>query len=153
MDFQTYLDTRGISKYRLSKLSGVPKTTVMDICSGKSSLQKCSAGTIWRLAKALQCTMEEIMAFDRNDHAYDEETGLPVNREYLEQGLPPYLQTSIKQMCASWAIEDSGKKDYHWDIAWNELNADINAAESGLEISSEQAWYLREKYLRMKRRE
>ncbi len=153
MDFQTYLDTRGISKYRLSKLSGVPKTTVMDICSGKSSLQKCSAGTIWRLAKALQCTMEEIMAFDRNDHAYDEETGLPVNREYLEQGLPPYLQTSIKQMCASWAIEDSGKKDYHWDIAWNELNADINAAESGLEISSEQAWYLREKYLRMKRGE
>lgn len=61
MDFQTYLDTRGISKYRLSKLSGVPKTTVMDICSGKSSLQKCSAGTIWRLAKALQCTMEEII--------------------------------------------------------------------------------------------
>lgn len=39
MDFQTYLDTRGISKYRLSKLSGVPKTTVMDICSGKSSLK------------------------------------------------------------------------------------------------------------------
>ena len=153
MDFQTSLDTRGISTYRLSKLSGVPKTTVMDICSGKSSLQKCSAGTIWRLAKALQCTMEEIMAFDRNDHAYDEETGLPVNTEYLEQGLPPYLQTSIKQMCASWAIEDSGKKDYHWDIAWNELNADINAAESGLEISSEQAWYLREKYLRMKRGE
>lgn len=74
-------------------------------------------------------------------------------REYLERGLPPYLQTSIKQMCASWAIEDSGKKDYHWDIAWNELNADINAAESGLEISSEQAWYLREKYLRMKRGE
>ncbi|HIY19420.1 MAG TPA: helix-turn-helix transcriptional regulator [Candidatus Blautia avistercoris] len=142
-----------MSKYRLSKLSGVPKTTVMDICSGKSSLQKCSAGTIWRLAKALQCTMEEIMAFDRNDHAYDEETGLPINREYLERGLPPYLQTSIKQMCASWAIEDSGKKDYHWDIAWNELNADINAAESGLEISSEQAWYLREKYLRMKRGE
>ena len=57
--------------------------------------------------------MEEIMAFDRNDHAYDEETGLPINREYLERGLPPYLQTSIKQMCASWAIVVSGKKDYH----------------------------------------
>lgn len=84
-------------------------------------------------------------------HVYDIETGLPVNREYLERGLPPYLQASIKQMCHSWAIEDSGQKDYHWDIAWCDLNADINAAESGQEISSEQAWYLREKYLRMKR--
>lgn len=153
MDFQTYLDTRGISKYRLSKLSGVPKTTVMDICSGKSSLQKCSAGTIRQLAKALQCTMEDIMAFDQKEPTYDKETGLPTNREYLERGLPPYLQNSIRQMCASWAIEDSGQKDYHWDIVWSELNADINAAESGQEISSEQAWYLREKYLRMKRGE
>lgn len=150
MDFQTYLEIKGISKYRLSKLSGVPKTTVMDICSGKSSLQKCSAGTIWRLAKALECTMEDIMEFDKKELAYDEETGRPTNREYLERGLPPYLQISIKQMCASWEIEDSGQKDYHWDIAWSALNADINAAESGQEISSEQAWYLREKYLRMK---
>lgn len=151
MDFQTYLDTKGISKYRLSKLSGIPKTTVMDICSGKSSLHKCSAGTIQRLANALQCSMEDIMAFDESEHVYDAETGLPINQEYLERGLPPYLQTSIKHMCASWAIEDSGQKDYHWDITWCELNADINAAESGLEISTEQAWYLREKYLRMKR--
>lgn len=90
------------------------------------------------------------MEFDNKEPAYDEETGLPINREYLERGLPSYLQTSIKQMCASWEIEDSGQKDYHWDIAWSELNADINAAESGQEISSEQAWYLREKYLRMK---
>ena len=54
-------------------------------------------------------------------------------------------------MIASWVIEDSGKVDYHWDIAWSELNADINSAEVEQEISSEQAWYLREKYLRMKR--
>ena len=151
MDLQTYLDTKGISKYRLSKLSGVPKTTIMDICSGKSSLQKCSAKTIWQLAKALQCTMEDILAFEQKEPAYNEETGLPANREYLERGLPPYLQNSVKQMCASWAIEDSGQTDYHWDIAWSELNADINAAESGQEISPEQAWYLREKYLRIKR--
>lgn len=151
MDFQTYLDTMGISKYRLSKLSGVPKTTVMDICSGKSSLQNCSAKTILLLAKALHCSMEDIMAFDTQEQGYDEETGLPNNQEYLERGLPPYLQASVKQMCASWAIEDSGQTDDHWDIAWCDLNADINAAESGQEISSEQAWYLREKYLRMKR--
>lgn len=44
-----------------------------------------------------------------------------------------------------------GNKDYHWDMCWSELNADINSAEVGQEISTEQAWYLRENYLRMKR--
>lgn len=97
--------------------------------------------------------MINMNVFDTEQCAYDKETGLPVNREYLERGLPSYLQISIKRMCDSWAIEDSGQKDYHWDIVWSELNADINAAESGQEISSEQAWYLREKYLRMKQGE
>lgn len=95
--------------------------------------------------------LQNIMALDPPDPDYDSETGLPVDKTYLECGLPPYLQTSIKNMSASWAIEDSGKKDYHWDIFWCELNADINCAEVEQEISSEQAWYLREKYLRMKR--
>lgn len=54
-------------------------------------------------------------------------------------------------MIASWKLVDNGKKDYHWDLNWSELNADINSAEVEQEISSEQAWYLREKYLRMKR--
>ena len=101
--------------------------------------------------QSIELYREAIMAFDMQNCAYDPETGPPLNREYLERGLPPYLQTSIKRMCDSWFIEDSGQKDYHWDIAWCELNADINAAETEQEISSEQAWYLREKYLRMKR--
>ncbi len=53
-------------------------------------------------------------------------------------------------MIASWKIVDSGKKDLHWNIYWCKLNADINAAEVGQEISTEQAWYLRENYLRLK---
>ena len=31
MDLQTLLNERNLSKYQLSKLSGVPKTTIMDI--------------------------------------------------------------------------------------------------------------------------
>lgn len=82
---------------------------------------------------------------------YDRTTGLPQNKNYLACDLPPYLQASIESMMTSWAMVDSGKKDYHWDMYWSELNADINSAEVGQEISSEQAWYLRETYLRMKR--
>ena len=36
MDLQGYLDSKNITKYRLSKIRGVPKTTIIDICYGKS---------------------------------------------------------------------------------------------------------------------
>ncbi len=153
MNLQEYIDSRNITKYHLSKISGIPKTTIMDICSGKSSLQKCSARTVQQLAKALDCTMEYIMSLDTVDPGYDKETGLPNSKEYLERDLPPYLQSSLENMIASWKIVDSGKKDYHWDLYWSELNADINSAEVEQEISTEQAWYLRENYLRIKRGE
>lgn len=153
MNLQSYIDSRAITKYRLSQISGIPKTTIIDICSGKSSLQKCSAGTVQQLAKALDCTMEFIMSLDTKNKENVSKTGLPSNQKYLECSLPPYLQSSIDNMIDSWKIIDSGKKDYHWDLVWSELNADINSAEVEQEISSEQAWYLREKYLRMKRGE
>ena len=41
---------------------------------------------------------------------YDEITGLPIDKRYLECGLPPYLQQSIENMKKSWEIEDSGEK-------------------------------------------
>jgi plasmid maintenance system antidote protein VapI len=151
MNLQSYLDSKNMTKYHLSQISGIPKTTVIDICSGKSSLQKCSAHTVQQLAKALDCTMEFIMSLDAENREYDAATGLPQSKEYLERGLPLYLQSSLENMIASWKKIDSGKTDYHWDLCWSELNADINSAEVEQEISSEQAWYLREKYLRMKR--
>ena len=33
MTLQLLLDQRNMSKYHLSKISGVPKTTIMDICA------------------------------------------------------------------------------------------------------------------------
>ena len=151
MNLQEYIDSRNITKYQLSQMSGVPRTTIIDICSGKSSMQKCSARTVQQLAIALDCTMEDIMSMGSTDARYDRKTGLPQSKKYLECDLPPYLQASIESMSASGKIIDSGENDYHWDMYWSELNADINSAEVEQEISSEQAWYLREKYLRMKR--
>ena len=147
MTMQALLQKRNMSMYRLSQLSGIPKTTVIDICSGKSSIGHCAAKTVLRLSRALGCTMEELMQID--DDRYDRETGLPRDKAYLEKGLPDYLQKSIEAMQASWAIEDSGKKDLRWDVCWSDLSADINSAETEQEISAEQAWHLRRKYLRM----
>ena len=147
MTLQTMLSEKQMTMYRLSKLSGVPKTTVLDICSGKSSIGGCNAKTVLKLSQALNCTMEELMKIDNAD--YDRNTGKPKNDSYLEKGLPKYLSDSLCAMIESWKIEDSGKRDIHWDIHWCDLNADINSAETEQEISSEQAWYLRRKYLRM----
>ena len=147
MNLQTLLNERQISMYHLSKISGVPKTTVLDICSGKSSIGGCNAKTVLRLAKALNCSMEDLMEIDTA--SYDRNTGLPLDQTYLERGLPPYLQKSVDAMASSWKKEDRGEKDLHWDIYWCDLNADINSAEVEQEISREQANYLRQKYLRM----
>lgn len=70
--------------------------------------------------------------------------------ENLEQELPKYLKSSIEQMKEAWEKKANG--DYlNWDCDYCELQSDINIAENEGDITSEQAWYLREKYLRLER--
>ena len=147
MTLQAILEDRHLSKYKLSQMSGVPKTTVIDICSGKSSIEKCSAKTVQQLAKALGCSMESLLEPDE----YDRKTGLPTDKTYLECGLPEFLRSAIDVMQASWERLDRGERDLRWDCYYCELQSDINNCEIGGIISEEQAWYLREKYLRMER--
>ena len=49
------------------------------------------------------------------EQRYDKETGLPVDRAYLECGLPPYLQRSLDTMKRAWESEDNGANDLHFD--------------------------------------
>lgn len=148
MGLQTYLDKKNITKYRLSQISGVPKTTIIDICAGRSDIEKCSAKTVQQLAKALGCTMEDIMACSAS---YSSESGLPNDDSYLECGLPSFLQESIQIMKSAWEKLDSGEEYLHWDCDFCNLQSDINNAEINQIISPEQAWYLREKYLQIER--
>lgn len=148
MNLQEYLDERNISKYRLAQISGVPKTTIMDICAGRSELERCSAKTVMQLAKALDCTMEEVMSFTPPLLQAD---GLPKDKAYLECGLPPFLQESIQAMQSAWDKLDRGEEYLRWDCDFCNLQSDINSAEVNQVISEEQAWHLRTKYLRMER--
>ena len=56
------LKEKDFTMYKLSKMSGVPYSTISDICTGKTRLEKCSAETIYKVAKALKVTMEELLA-------------------------------------------------------------------------------------------
>lgn len=83
---------------------------------------------------------------------YDESTGRPIDKSYLECGLPEFLAKSVEQMKIAWLKYDSNDEEYlHWDCDYCNLQSDINVAEVEQLITTEQAWYLREKYLRMER--
>ena len=69
------------------------------------------------------------------------------------RGLPPLLRESVDAMIAAWEKLDRGEVYLHWDCDFCNLQADINCAEVDQVISSEQAQYLREKYLRIEKEE
>lgn len=55
------LKDKNMSRYKLSKTSGVPQTTITDICSGKTSIEKCSAETLYKISKTLNISMESLL--------------------------------------------------------------------------------------------
>ena len=55
------IEEKGITKYRLAKESGVPHATLNDICSGKTNIGKCSAETLYKIAKVLDVSMETLL--------------------------------------------------------------------------------------------
>lgn len=56
------LKSKNMSIYRLAKTSGIPYATVNDICNGKARMEKCSAETVYRLARALDISMEDLIS-------------------------------------------------------------------------------------------
>lgn len=82
---------------------------------------------------------------------YDGKSGLPIDKSYLECGLPEFLQESLKQMKEAWRKRDAGEYYLRWDCDYCSFQSDINSAEVNGLITSEQAWYLREEYLRIER--
>ena len=62
------LNEKKMSKYRLAKKSGIPQTTIVDICSRKARIEKCSADTIYKIAKALDVSMESLIEQEMADY-------------------------------------------------------------------------------------
>ena len=61
MTIQQILREKNLSRYQLSKKSGVPWATLADICSGKTTLSRCSAGTLMKLSSTLDIPMEQLI--------------------------------------------------------------------------------------------
>lgn len=128
------LRKRGMTKYRLAILTGIPHTTLHDICSGKTRLDKCTAETVYKLSKALDVPME--LLTESGIHQAERE------RAY-EYGLPEYLQHDLDAYKEGLRTHSS-----LLDCLWGELYGSINmAAVSEGSITPEHADYLRQKFL------
>jgi Helix-turn-helix. len=134
MIIDTILAKRQMTRYRLAVDADIPHATLSDICSGKTKLEKCSAETVYKVAKVLNVPMELLT-----------ESGIlqtELENSY-EHGLPEYLQHDLD------AYKD-GLKNHSTliDCLWGELYGSINIAEiNDCSITSEHANYLRNKFL------
>lgn len=125
---------RKFTKYKLAVQAGIPHATLSDICSGKTRIEKCSAETVYKLAKVLNVPME-LLTEDGIRQAEREKA--------YEYGLPEYLQHDLD------AYKNGLKTNSTLlDCLWGELYGSINIAQiNDGAITPEHADYLRKKFL------
>ena len=114
MNINTLIKRQNLSLYELSKTSGVPYSTLKDISHGKSKIEKCSAGTVYRIANALHVSSDDLLEpcfFRRPDFSvYKSE----ICHQVKELGDIPFL---VQSMISLWQrnMMKSGASD------WNSL--------------------------------
>ena len=125
----TFLDLLAYKKttiYSLSKNSGVPKSTLADIASGKSNIMDCSGKTLLSISKCLKVSIENLLSLES---------------EEAKSVLPSFLYDSIcdyrKAIRTNSAL---------WDCYSDQLNSSINVAEVENLITREMAERLRRRY-------
>ena len=126
MTFLDLLCNKKTTVYALSNLSGVPKTTLTDIASGKADILECSGKTLQSISKSLGVSIEYLLSLEREEA----KTLLP---EFLNYAIDEYRK----------AIR---KNSLMIDCYSDELNSTINVAEVENLITKEQADRLRARY-------
>ena len=69
------LAERKMTRYRLAVQAGVPHATLNDICTGKTRIEKCSAETVYKIAKALNTSMEMLVESGIRQAAFETAAG------------------------------------------------------------------------------
>ena len=126
MTFLDLLSEKKTTVYSLSIDSGIPRTTLTDIASGKADILECSGKTLLAISKSLNVSIEDLLSLER---------------EEAKTLLPGFLLDSIKEYRKA-IRKDSTLIDCYSD----QLNSNINIAEVENLISKEQANRLRTRY-------
>lgn len=102
---------------------------------------RCGAGTLSKLSKALGLSIEELLTLETvpQQNTADGKTDI---KAYLEAGLSSNIQKAIKEY-----LKGENEQVLYLNCLWGELYGAINADLWAGSITQEQASYLREKYL------
>lgn len=98
------LKDRNMSVYRCSKESKVPYTTLLDLVKGKTRIGKCSAETVYKLAKTLNITMECLL------EEYEESAS----------GMPYRSSFEIFKSNICHLVKDKGDMDFIVEVLRND---------------------------------
>ena len=126
MTFLDLLAEKKTTVYSLSIKSGIPRSTLTDIASGKADILECSGKTLLAISRSLNVSIEALLLLER---------------EEAKSSLPGFLFESINDYRKA-IRKDSTVLDCYSD----QLNSNINIAEVENLISKEQANRLRERY-------
>ena len=55
-----WMKQKNLSRYELSKKSGIPYTTLTDLIQKRTRLEKSNAETVYKLSKAMGISMDEL---------------------------------------------------------------------------------------------
>ena len=131
MTFSELLEKKEFTIYKLSKESGVAKTTLFDISSGKSNILDCTARNLLKISNALNISIEGLIKLEPS-----------IYNPAFERNIPEFLLESIENIKKA-----KRRKSSLLDCYLDEANSSINVCEVENIISKEQADYLRKKYL------
>ena len=126
MTFLDLLAEKKTTVYSLSIKSGIPRSTLTDIASGKADILECSGKTLLAISRNLNVSIEDLLSLER---------------EEAKSLLPGFLLDSINDYRKA-IRKDSTLIDCYSD----QLNSNINIAEVENLISKEQANRLRARY-------
>ena len=126
MTFLDLLAEKKTTVYSLSIQSGIPRSTLTDIASGKADILECSGKTLLAISRNLNVSIEDLLSLER---------------EEAKSLLPGFLLDSINDYRKA-IRKDSTLIDCYSD----QLNSNINIAEVENLISKEQANRLRARY-------
>ena len=126
MTFKDLLAEKGLTVYRLSKISYLPKSTLNDIATGKVELLDCSGRTLQKISNCLNIKIEKLLELEPEEAT----TVLP---EFLNDSIDDYRKAERKRTTLIDCYSD-------------QLNSSINVAEVESLISKETAQRLRKRY-------
>lgn len=88
-----YLKQNNISIYSLFKESGIPYTTLSSLAKGRSDPKECGVGTLLRLSKILNTSLDSLIVGDiKTHHFINDNIILDINT------LPKSLRNDIKEL-------------------------------------------------------